>query len=82
MTKKEEILEHRGRLQAQGGGVEESENWAQTKPLSVKNALELLRRLIAKLSLKDYERRKREFGKAEQFIVGVGENGGIYAKTS
>ena len=79
MAKKDERLEHRGRFQAQGGGLEESENWAQEKPLSVNIALRLLRQLIAKLKPKDYERRRNEFAKAEQFVIEAGENGGIYA---
>ena len=57
MAKNEEHLKHRGRFQAQGGGVEESESWAQKNPLSVRKALGLIGRLIDKLSKKDYERR-------------------------
>ena len=35
---------HRGRIQAQGGGLEKSESWSQDKPLSAKQGLSLLAR--------------------------------------
>lgn len=77
MAKKSKI--HRGRFQAQGNGLEESESWAQDKPLSISSALSLLRRLIAKLNPNDYTRRKKEFKKAEEFVENASENGGIFA---
>jgi len=77
MAKKSKI--HRGRFQAQGNGLEESESWAQDKPLSISSALSLLRRLIAKLNPSDYTRRKKEFKKAEKFVENASENGGIFA---
>ncbi len=63
MANKNNHLAHRGRFQAQGGGVEESEKWAQDEPLSLKRALILLARLIAKLATKDYKRRKNQLTK-------------------
>jgi hypothetical protein len=33
---------HRGRIQAQGNGVEKSENWSQDNPLTSVDGLELL----------------------------------------
>lgn len=77
MSKKSKI--HRGRFQAQGNGLEESESWAQDKPLSTSNALSLLRGLMAKLNPKDLIRRKTAFEKAEEFVENAGENGGIFA---
>ncbi len=82
MANKNNHLAHRGRFQAQGGGVEESEKWAQDEPLSLKRALILLARLIAKLATKDYKRRKNQFDKTEQFVRNAAETGGMYAKTS
>ncbi len=70
-------MEHRGRFQAQGGGIEESESWAQSRPLSVKKALELLKRLIDKLHKEDYEKRKTPFLKTRAFIEEAGKNGGV-----
>jgi len=82
MASKNDNLEHRGRFQAQGGGVEESESWAQEKPLSLFRALKLLAKLISKLATKDYEKRRDQFDKAEQFVKNAAESGGLYAKTS
>lgn len=79
MAKSNDSLEHRGRFQAQGRGVEESESWAQEKPLSVSKGLGLLGKLIGKLKPKDYERRKKPFKKAQAFVVEAGENGGVFA---
>ena len=72
-------MKHRGRFQAQGGGIEESESWAQSSPLSVKKALELLKKLMAKLRKEDFEKRKQQFSKAEAFIKEAGKNGGVIA---
>lgn len=82
MPENEDKLEHRGRFQAQGGGVEESEPWAQDTPLSVKKAKNLLSLLVEKLKPKDYERRKKQFSKAEKLIEGAGKNGGVFARFS
>jgi hypothetical protein len=65
MTKKKT---HRGRLQAQGGGLEASETWEQGEPLSKKAGLSLLEKLRAKLSFREQQLRKRPFEEAERFI--------------
>jgi hypothetical protein len=72
-------MQHRGRIQAQGGGLEESESWAQTTPLSVTKALELLKKLMSKLRKEDLERRRKPFQKAAAFIEEAGKNGGVSA---
>ena len=59
---------HRGRLQAQGGGIEESESWAQEEPLTKQQGLSLLRRLRERLRPGDRELRERPFEEAERFI--------------
>jgi hypothetical protein len=59
---------HRGRLQAQGGGLEASETWEQEKPLSRKDGLSLLSKLKGKLSARERALRKRPFEEAERFI--------------
>lgn len=71
MSKKE----HRGRIQAQGEGLEASESWAQDEPLTKKEGLSLLRKLKAKLSSKDRKKREKQFEEAERFIKGI--KGGI-----
>jgi hypothetical protein len=82
MSKANEEKPHRGRIQAQGGGVEESESWAQDTPPTVEEALEFLENLKNKLTKTEYEKRKTEFEKAEKFIKQAGENGGVNAKVS
>lgn len=77
MSKSSKI--HRGRFQAQGNGLEESESWAQDKPLSISKALFLLRSLAAKLNLNDFTKRKKAFEKAEEFVNNASENGGVFA---
>ncbi|MGH1339236.1 MAG: hypothetical protein ACRBFS_24170 [Aureispira sp.] len=78
MAKK--IKKHRGRIQAQGGGVEESESWAQDEPLKISKARLLFRLLIAKLSPKEQIKRQKAFDKAEQFAEQASKTGGAHAK--
>jgi hypothetical protein len=78
----ENELNHRGRIQAQGGGLEESESWAMSVPITVDEALELLESLKNKLSSKELKVREKEFDKARAFIVQAGENGGVDAQVS
>ena len=82
MSKAIEEKKHRGRIQAQGGGIEESESWAKDSPLTVSEALNYLENLKDKLSKTEYELRAKEFEKAEKFIRQAGENGGVDAKVS
>jgi len=60
--------EHRGRIQAQGGGLEASESWQQPEPLTKKKGLSLLKRLRSKLSPSERKARERPFQEAERFI--------------
>jgi hypothetical protein len=73
---------HRGRIQAQGGGIEESENWAKDTPPSMAEGLEMLDNLKKKLSKKEQENRKELFDKAERFIKAAGKTGGVTAKVT
>lgn len=59
---------HRGRFQAQGDGLEESETWSQDEPLTKDDALNLLAKLRKKLTSKEFEKRKRSFKKVEQYV--------------
>ncbi|MFK7796448.1 MAG: hypothetical protein AB8E82_03265 [Aureispira sp.] len=76
------IKKHRGRIQAQGGGIEESESWAQDEPLKIAKALLLFKQLIAKLSPKDQIKRQRAFKRAQQFAEQTSETGGAHARLS
>jgi hypothetical protein len=69
--------EHRGRFQAQGSGLEESESWSKDKPLTKEEGLELLNKLKEKLNPKDQELRKKPFADAERFVKGA--KGGVQA---
>ena len=68
---------HRGRFQAQGGGIEESEAWAQSLPLPASDAYNLLKRLKGKLTGAEFGMRERAFEKAEQYVHEASRNGGI-----
>lgn len=69
---------HRGRFQAQGGGLQESESWSQEEPLSKDQGLQLLARLKAKLPAKAQATRDKAFQQAERYIQQ--SDGGIEAR--
>jgi len=60
--------EHRGRIQAQGGGLEASERWRQSEPLSKEKALALLTRLRSRLSPSEQTAREWLFEAAKCLI--------------
>ena len=57
---------HRGGIQAQGGGLEESENWAKETPPTWEEGVGMLEKLKTKLPEKELENRKELLSKAEQ----------------
>jgi hypothetical protein len=66
MTKK-----HRGRIQAQGNGVEKSVTWSQDEPLSREQGKTLLQQLKSQLSDKEHAERAEQFDQAERYIEGA-----------
>lgn len=70
---------HRGRIQAQGDGLEESEAWATESPPTWQEGLSLLSKLKNKLSKRDKISREKPFKKAERFIKNAGQEGGADA---
>ena len=70
---------HRGRIQAQGDGLEASENWAQDEPLTAKDGKTLLQRLKDKIPKKELKKREKEFDKAEDLIDRSESTGGLHA---
>ncbi|MBL7792173.1 MAG: hypothetical protein JNK77_07610 [Saprospiraceae bacterium] len=68
---------HRGRIQAQGGGLETSETWNQDEPLTKQEGRGLLARLKSKLTPEEREQRRKSFEDAERFIDGA--RGGLDA---
>lgn len=82
MSSRNKKPEHRGRIQAQGEGLEDSEAWAQDNPPTVKEGKDKISVLKSKLSKADLEKRNELFDQAEKFIEQAGENGGVHAQVS
>lgn len=72
--------EHRGRIQAQGDGLEASESWAQDEPLTAKDGRTLLQRLKGKIPKKELKKREKQFDKAEDLINRSESTGGLHAR--
>ncbi|MCM7565672.1 hypothetical protein [Enterobacter asburiae] len=68
MAKKCKKKSHRGRLQAQGKTLEESEKWSRETPLSGKKALALLSDLKLKIPPAELNIRLGVFAQAEKDI--------------
>ena len=73
---------YRGRIQAQGGGLEKSVAWAQNFPPTTAQGLAMLNQLKASLSTKEIKERERSFNQAERFINNAGRAGGVTAPVS
>ncbi|MEL6972046.1 MAG: hypothetical protein AAFZ63_00820 [Bacteroidota bacterium] len=70
---------HRGRIQAQGDGLEKSESWAQDDPLTKEEGLSLLKRLWNSLTKKEKEVREKPYKDATQYIENVDGGTGAVA---
>ncbi|MCB0652324.1 MAG: hypothetical protein KDC85_13695 [Saprospiraceae bacterium] len=68
---------HRGRIQAQGNGLELSESWSQDEPLTKEKGLDLLERLKLRLNKKFFLEREEQFEDAKRYIENI--DGGIDA---
>lgn len=73
---------HRGRFQAQGLGLEESENWSQPVPLVIGDGNQLLTELSEKLCFSDRTLRRRGFVECSQHINDVHSAGGYHEPIS
>jgi hypothetical protein len=73
---------NRGRIQAQGGGTEQSEPWAQKRPPTESEMLRKCDLLERKLT--DRERKDREvpFTQLRRFIQAAARSGGVVAPLS
>jgi len=69
--------EHRGRIQSQGGGVEDSESWNDTIPISSCNAIKKTDALEGRHNKREKKLRLEAFNKAKNFITLAALNGGI-----
>lgn len=70
-------MDHRGRFQAQGKKLEESEAWAQESPLNIVVGRAKLETLKTKLDEKDRKLRLPAFVECRSFIDRANRNGGI-----
>lgn len=68
---------NRGRIQSQGGGIEESESWRQEKPLQAFYAHVKTNSLELRHSKVEKELRKVSFNKARNFIDAAKNSGGV-----
>jgi len=68
---------NRGRVQAQGKKLEESEKWAQDEEFYKEDGLDKVEKLKQKLKPRDLKARIIGFKKCERFINQAAENNGI-----
>ncbi len=71
---------HRGRLQAQGGRIEESVSWNQDEPPTRAEALDMLQELEHKLLPREQQLRASSFIKAKGFINNAAIKNGVDAQ--
>jgi hypothetical protein len=74
------MADHRGRWQAQGQGLEESEAWNQPVALSAQDGENLLSRLESKIGPNEAAHRAAGFRKARDFIERARRAGGIHVQ--
>ncbi len=72
-------MEHRGRIQAQGKNIEESESWSQDEPPTIQDGLEMIERLRNKIPKKDAQIRETAFEKLARLIKNAINTNGIDA---
>lgn len=70
-------MQHRGRFQAQGEKLEESEKWTQELPLLYVDGTKLLGNLEKKLSPKELKIRQKGLAQCKQVMLNASKNGGI-----
>lgn len=73
---------HRGRIQAQGGGLEASVSWAQRTPPTTAEGLAMVESLRTQLTTRQINERSVGFTQAERFISNAGNAGGVDAPVS
>jgi hypothetical protein len=76
-------MTHRGRIQAQGGGIEESVSWCQNEtPPTKTEGLEMIDIIENRLNPSDVKIRAKAFEKARVFVNKAADNGGVDAQVS
>jgi hypothetical protein len=71
--------EHRGRLQAQGGGIEKSVSWARDNPPTESEMLSFCDELEGKLSEREKRDREQPLVELREYIRRIAKSGGISA---
>ncbi len=71
---------HRGRIQAQGGGTEESEPWARATPPRFSEVMRLIDRLEARLTPRERKIREKGFAQLRRAVEQAVRAGGIWAR--
>jgi hypothetical protein len=73
---------HRGRIQAQGGGTEKSESWAQSEPPTETEMLSFCDRLECHLTNQEQKDREQGLRQLPRFIRAAARAGGVSAPAS
>lgn len=73
---------HRGRIQAQGGGTEQSVPWARDTPPTKSELLKMCDDLEAKLSEREKNDRADALAQLRRFIRSAAQGGGVSAPVS
>ena len=70
-------MNHRGRIQSQGGGIKKSENWAKNSSLTISEGKTKLSDLKTKHPKKILRERINAFAKLEGFMNNANSQGGV-----
>jgi hypothetical protein len=81
-TRSDEESLHRGRIQAQGGGTEKSEAWAQGTAPTEQEMLARCDLLEAQLTTRERRERAQPMRELRRFIQNAATSGGISAPVS
>lgn len=73
---------HRGRVQAQGGGTEKSESWAQASPPTLAEVMRLIERLEAQLTPQEKRIREKGLAQLRKAVENASKSGGFWARQS
>lgn len=73
---------HRGRIQAQGGGIEQSVPWARETPPTESELLKMCDDLEAKLSERERNDRAEALAQLRRFLRSAAQGGGVSAPVS
>ncbi|EMK3325702.1 hypothetical protein V8035_004146 [Vibrio vulnificus] len=75
-------MRNRGRFQAQGARLEESESWASEVEIGVSEGLSLIGDLEVKLTRRERLLRESSFQQARSYVQNAGNVNGVFAQIS